>query len=407
MSWVDRIQDPFTISTGSGRTFTFAWRNASRQVEFNYVEFEFPNLPGTLVQRGEVKGTRYPIEIYFQGDDHLDEAERFRAAASDKRPWTISHPFYGTITAHPISLNFDNTQLNVTKITGTLLETITQDNPKSVIIPADKIKFNHGELKTTFGISFVTDIPSPGTKEKNSLIKNVGEAYNQVKNRISDTLDAEEYFNAFNEANAAILEATDFPLECITKVQAIINQPFQFSDSVKNRVNMLVSQFNRLRESVETITGKNDKKIYENNQGITVSAACAAAVTDPDYENSNDVVSIIDIITNIFDNYLEDLDGLQSDNGGDPESYIPDAASLRALNDIVNFTLSNLYDIALNSKQERSVILEDDSNVILLAHRFYGLQADDSTIDQIINNNNIGLNELLGIRKGRRIIYYV
>src|SRR5690606_25124377 len=195
MSWVDKIQDPFTISTGSGRTFTFAWRNASRQVEFNYVEFEFPNLPGTLVQRGEVKGTRYPIEIYFQGEDHLDEAERFRAAASDKRPWTISHPFYGTITAHPISLNFDNTQLNVTKITGTLLETITQDNPKSVIIPADKIKFNHEELKTTFGISFVTDIPSPGTTEKNSLIDNVSEAYNQVKNRISDTLDAEEYFN--------------------------------------------------------------------------------------------------------------------------------------------------------------------------------------------------------------------
>jgi hypothetical protein len=98
---------------------------------------------------------------------------------------------------------------------------------------------------------------------------------------------------------------------------------------------------------------------------------------------------------------------LQSDNASSPESYIPDANSLIGLNNIINFTISNLYDVALDSKQERSIILEEDSNIFLLTHRFYGLQEDDSSIDQFMDQNEIGLNEMLGIRKGRRIIYYV
>jgi hypothetical protein len=407
MSWVDAVQTEFSITTGDGEEYKVLWQNATKSVDFNIAEFEFPNLAGTLVQRGTPKGRRFNLEVYFQGEDTIEKSLAFEQSANDPRPWTMIHPFYGTIIAHPVSLLFDNSRYNVSKITGTLIETITQDNPKNVIVPADKIKQDHENLKVTFAESFVTDIPEPDTSDINTMTENTQSVYDQVKNKIANSVDAEEYFNAYNDANTAILDATDAPLEAITKVQDIINSPYQFTDSVVNRVNMLVSQFNRLRESVETIVGKNDKKIYENNAGVTISALAAASITLPDYTNRNDVVRIIDEITDAYDAYIEDIDGLQSDNGGDPESYVPDSTSLRALNDIVNFTISNLYDIALNSKQERAVILEEDSNVILLAHRFYGLQSDDSTIDQIINNNDIGLNELLGVRKGRRIIYYV
>lgn len=407
MSWIDQLNTEFSITTGDGEEYKVLWQNATKSVEFNIAEFEFPNLAGTLVQRGTPKGRRFNLEVYFQGEDTIERSMAFEQSANDPRPWTIIHPFYGSIIVQPVNLLFDNSRYNVSKITGTLIETITQDNPKNVVVPADKIIQEHEELKETFSESFVTDIPEPDTNDINTMTENTLSVYNQVKNKISDTLDAEAYFNFFNDANSAILEATEFPLECVTKIQTIIEAPFQFVDSVKNRVNMLVSQFNKLRESVETIVGKNNKKIYENNAGVSISSMCAASVTAIDYTNRKEVVAIIDIIKDAYDGFVLDLDGLQNDNGGDPESYIPDAGSLRALNDIVNFTISNLYDIALNSKQERAVILEEDSNVILLAHRFYGLQVDDITIDQIINNNDIGINELLEVRKGRRIIYYV
>jgi hypothetical protein len=77
------------------------------------------------------------------------------------------------------------------------------------------------------------------------------------------------------------------------------------------------------------------------------------------------------------------------------------------LTNLINFTLSNLFNIALGAKQERFVFLETDSNVILLAHRFYGLVPDDSTIDELIEQNEIGLTEILNIKAGRKIIYFI
>jgi hypothetical protein len=53
-----------------------------------------------------------------------------------------------------------------------------------------------------------------------------------------------------------------------------------------------------------------------------------------------------------------------------------------------------------------SLVLEEDSNVIILAHRFFGLLDDDSTIDQFIANNKIGLSQLMQVKKGTVVIYY-
>lgn len=407
MSWIDKVQTDFLITTGDGKEYKVDWVPTSKEVDYNVAEFDFPGVAGTLVQRGQPKGARYDLEVYFQGEENIEQGLDFQQSANDPRPWTIVHPIYGSVTVQPVSLRFDNRAYNITKITGSLIETITQDNPKNTIVPADKIILDNEALNETFANSFVTDVPVPNTNDINTLTANTSSVYNEVKKKISNTLDAEAYFNAFNTANAFILDATAFPLECIQKVQAILNAPFQFADSVKNRVNTLVSQFNKLHNSVENLVRRGDKKIYENNAGVTIAAICSGSVMVPDYKNRNDVVNIIDSITSVYQSYLTGLDSLQSDNGGTVDSYIPNADALIALNDLVNFTLSNLYDIALNSKQERIIFLEDDSNVILLAHRFYGLQADDSTIQQLIDNNNIGLNELLGLRKGREIIYYV
>jgi hypothetical protein len=66
-----------------------------------------------------------------------------------------------------------------------------------------------------------------------------------------------------------------------------------------------------------------------------------------------------------------------------------------------------LFEIAISAQQERSILCDSDTNVILLAHRFYGLLLDDSTIQRVMDNNSIGISEILDIKKGRKILYYV
>lgn len=439
MSWLDKIDTGLTIKTGDGEEFKPLWLNATKSREFNVSRFDFVNVQGTLVKRSEPRGREYSIEIYFTGEDHLDDAERFDDSSLDKRPWTISHPFYGSVLVQPQSLLFDNRDLNVTKITGTVVETITEDNPRTALSKLDKVNLDKQSLDELNERFFFYSLPSVEAKEKSALLKNIDLLYNKGKKAISDTTNFEEYTNFFNQANAAIIQATSLPLEAVRAAIAFFNYPIQFVDSVKNRINVLKEQFGLLRTTM--VTGNNPvsvdrrtKFLYENQATTVIGAFASAAVTpiepneEPEpvtiseaaqisaeeasinsqlgFNSRTDIVNVIATITENYNQLIEDLDALQGDNGGDPENYIPTFEVMMQLDSVINASIAALLELAVDGKQERRFFLEEDTNVINLAHRLYGLKPDDSTIDQLINDNAIGLNELLGLRKGREIVYY-
>ncbi len=411
MAWQDKVKNKFIVTTGDGKNYFPYWLNAAKSYDFNTAEFEFINISGTLVGRKTPKGKRYNIEIYFSGEytdgDHLDIAAEFDKSSQDPRRWTIQHPLYGKIIVQPLNLTFDNRDFNITKITGTVVETITQDQPKITVDPVDRIILDKETADQLISVVFETDIPAPTTHDKNTLTTNTSNLYNRIKDKIKDTVDAEAYFGLFNSANAAINKATTDPLSAIRAVQAMINAPFGFADTVRNRIAMLVSQFQTLQTSIANIAGKNDKRIYENNTGTLITSMCACAVTNYDYSNRSDVFQVAQNITDSYNSYLDSLDDLQDANGGNPDNFIPDGDSQIAISNIVDFTLANLFIIANNARQSRTIYLENDSNLIILTHRFFGLTVDDSTIDEFMNLNDIGLNELIEIKKGRPITYYV
>lgn len=408
MSWIDRISKPLIIKTGDGKSYNILWKNATRSREYNVAEFEFPEVDGTLVKRSRPKGMRYNVELYFVGEDNIDDAETFKTSCDDPRYWVISHPLYDSINVQPLNLTFDNTANNVTKITGTIVETITEDRPKTSVDPVDKIASDKIALDGTFAIAFANDV-QPNTFDKILLSNNVASAYNLGKKKVKLTIDAEGYFNAFNKANAAILDATSEPLAAMRAIQTVLNYPGYFEESVQNRLSVLTDQVEALRVGIPGVLTTAAKRIFENNIASLISSMLYASSTPQtdDYENRNDVISVVESLLDNYNQYISDIDSLQTDNGGELDSYIPDADSLRSLNLLLNFTVSNLFNIALGSKQERTLILEDDSNVVVLAHQFYAAQPDDSHIDKLINTNQIGINEMLGLRKGRTIKYYV
>lgn len=408
MSWLDQVKNPMVIRLGDGTEHQPKWINASKAKEFNTAEFEFPDLDGTLVYRGRPKGARYNLEIIFDGEDHLDTAQSFWDSADDSRLWTISHPYYGSITVQPLNLNQENKDYNVSRFTATIVETITEDAPKTSVDPVDRVATDKENLDETFASAFETDV-IPVTTDINTMQSNNESLYNLGEKRLSLDVDAEEYFNLFNTANAAVLDATAEPLAAARAIQAMINYPSLFTENVQNRLTCLVDQIDLLRINVETITDPNKKRIFQMYNGAVISAMTVAATTpqEGDYGNRDQVFTVVEQILSVYNTYLEDLDDMQTENGGDVDSFIPDAGSLIALNDLINFTLSNLFAIALDSRQERSFYLEDDSNAVILTHRLYGLDQADQAITDFMNQNEIGLNEILQIKKGRLIRYYV
>jgi len=136
-------------------------------------------------------------------------------------------------------------------------------------------------------------------------------------------------------------------------------------------------------------------------------ANTAVNPTDSDYKTITEVTSVIDQLVDVNNTYIANLNALQTINGGDINSYVPNFTFANNLSILFNFVLSHLFVIAIDAQQKRVVTLTEDSNVILLAHRYYGLTVDDSTIERFMNQNNIGINEIMNIEKGREIIYYV
>jgi len=406
MSWEDQIKQNFIITCGDGQRFQPLWDDKAvvKDVEYNLSEFNFPNVEGTFVDRRLAKGSRYAMNIVFQGAEHLAESARFEQSAKDRRPWVIDHPKYGRFTAQPASLNFDDTSLNYTKITGTLLETILRGLPTVTISPVDQIEelksisFNSGALL------FSSEPPIP----QNMAVANAS-FYSAGINSGAPQIQTEAYFNLFNDANSAILNATAQPLAAITALQAVIGAPAQFTIAVRQRLQILVNQFAGLIGTLGNISSQAGKLQFETTTGTVLSSMCSAASTPlpNDYVNMVDVLDVVQIILNAQTSFINALDSLQTDNGGNTDSYVPGLQFVTDVTDLVNFTVSELFEIAIGAQQERSIFCESDTNVILLAHRFYGLDQQDANIQRVMNNNSIGLSEILDIRKGRKILYYV
>lgn len=261
----------------------------------------------------------------------------------------------------------------------------------------------------TAGESFSNQV-TPTTEDLNLISENTELAYKKGIDFVFDDHEANNYFNLFNKANAAIIDGTQEPFLMISAVQDVLIYPSLFSTTVKDRFTLLKSQLDGLKSKIETLTTKNSKTIFENNSAAIITAMVNTSVSplnENDYQNKKDVLKVVDDLLFYYNGFISDIDYLQSPNGYNVGAYIPDFDSMSSLKMLVNFTIDQLFNIALNARQEREIQLEDDSNIYVLTHRFYGLDVNDSSIDEFIRNNSIGMSELLGLKKGRFIKYYV
>ena len=105
--------------------------------------------------------------------------------------------------------------------------------------------------------------------------------------------------------------------------------------------------------------------------------------------------------------YLEILDSAQVDIIDVENTYHADPVSQLELYELITETTGNLFALAFDAKQERTVIVDVDTNLVLLTHKFLGLDANDENMESFRELNNIKNDELFKVKKGRTIKYFV
>lgn len=411
MAWTENIDTNIVVVTGDGKTYTPLYRIAERNKEYNTAEFNFIGVSGTLVDRRLPKSYRQTIDLIFQGEDHLEDYKTFILSADDVRPWNVYHPMYGNITVHPLRVNEDPKGLGLTELRVDWMETITTVNPSVVIDPQEKVQLDSVKLSETAAQSFENNLNDPSVTDLALMQSQMDSAYS-ISNELEKTgPEANKYFDLYTVASNKLNEGIDRAQQLAFASITVMTYPSYFTAGIKPRLNILKKQFLSLSAQMETLNNFGKKTVYETMAGSIVNAMANASVTTTTENNLNsatEVVEAAEILSSVYNSFLVNLDFLQTPDVGRPNSYTPDVNFMSGLDILVNLAVSQLLNIALESQQERVITLEKDSNVINLVHRFYGITSgDDSEITRFMDQNNIGLNEMLQVKKGRSIVYYV
>lgn len=418
MTWIDLENTEYTISTGDDKKYTPFWFKAKRRWDFCIGKFQFIDVPGTLVKRGERQSTEYAFDIIFQGADHLAEAEEFRKSSFNKKAWTITHPHYGSIYVQPVSLEQDNTSGNQSRFTGLIIETLKDDGSEVPNKAPDAVKAEAEEARVSLNEHLEADlITPPSTSFVQRLQGNMDASKDFILSKIAFVQDnVDTVTSAYAIANSLINKSIFDTLDVANACSDLVVAPASFEDSVANRLAQLdglAAVFNADVARIIAIYGKPEevlqrKLLYENNMGLLITGYCETVVTNiaGDFDYRPDVLRIIENILNTHNGFLENLYTLQSANGGMLHAFIPHPGSITALQALVYNTMLYLFDAADQAAQQLVYVLPYDSNVILIANQLYPTDDIEVATQKIIKNNNIGLNELLVLRKGRRIVYY-
>lgn len=406
MSWIERVNTDLKITTGDTAQYYPFWVNAQKSKEFNNTEFLFRNVSGTLVDRRLPKGRRYSVEMFFQGEDYIDVSDRFDKSSNNPKAWTIEHPIYGQIVVQPIGLSFDNSQLNTTKITGTLVETIGSKAIKTGVSAPELIQQKVYNTNVFMSEDFGVAIPEPPVSLLQAMTANVNAAYAAISSQIAKAQDAIDYTNEYNQANTLINNTVYDITDVIGQVQTLLLAPATFSDTVLNRLLLAQQQFAAIIIPPSTAT-PDTKQLYQNNAAVPILCMCLASITQYDYGNRSEVINAVDTITDTYNSYIVTLDTLQTATGGDLNSYIPSPDVILKLSDTVAVTIAALYEISEQSRQQRTIFLPEDMTLVQAAYKYFGLVADDTTITTMITTNNIGRVEYLLLKKNRAITYTI
>lgn len=406
MSWQDRDKLDIKVTTGDGQEFVFLWKTASQKTKWHGDAKSYIQMSDSNVEKRKRQGRIFPLELFFQGDDHLETATAFELALDDPNPITIEHPYYNTIVCHILEVDRDNSDLNISRITCTAIETMVGyvaniRNIRDVVllrkIEIDSLLNEQPEINPTIQDLTVLQDTTGKVQKLGGKIIGVGD-------------QAQEYYNAFALANGYIDTFIQNPIVAMQSLNTFLSMPALFLTGVTDRVRILKEQFETLRLTLFGINSIGGKKLYEAQQIGILSAMAQAALLpfQNDYTNASTAVAITRILTDSYDLFLTDLDLLQSTNNTTPSSFIPSFAMSIKMQEMMNLTISGLYDFALSGRKQRTYTLPEDSCVILLTHKLMRLDSEDKNIDEFIKNNGLTHRQIaLGIDKGTTVNYYV
>lgn len=402
MTWKDRLNDiEFSITTGDGKVFKPLWKNGEKSKEFNIAKYDFINLEGSFVDRKKGQSNLHPLLFWFQGDDHIEQCNAFETSATNNKPWTVEHPFYGTLKGQPVNLSRNDNNYGITEVSVSFWESIIEDLPNSDISPKDEVRAMVDKVNVLSAQSFA-DGSKPIASDIDFVKNNTIISASKFE---ADAVNYTSFQNTVSKGIKASDKIVTSTLDSFYSLQKVLVEPANFNDSVIRKIKSYINAYESIKDGLGTVLSK----YYYESQGATIIAGINLVAINPnstDYVSRTDIEIVNTLMLDLYSDYLETLDTLQIEVYDINNAWSPDIDIQSQLSLMVSFTSQQLFTLSFNARQEREYQLLEDSNLIILTHRFVGLDPNDENLGEFRQLNNIRNNELYKIKKDRIIKYY-
>jgi len=411
MPWNEIYQEA-AYTSPSGVRRTFQYENVRRAFDKNTAEFTFPGADGTFVQDLGRSGYRFPMRLFFWGDDYDVQVELFEKGLSEAGVGVLDHPIYGTFNVVPIGriIRRDDlvTRANQAIIEVTFLETI------EVTLPASEVS---AQSQVESKVAETTDKAAEQTGDDTSVeipAEEVGFAQklNSITSKIKDKMSVVSGFtdNVQKEFDAivdSIENSVDVlvgdPIAMGYQIVALLQSPSRVISSFQAKFDAYGNLIDDLISSDLTPTldskAKNDLAITS----VTLTGAMLGNVSSVLQSEFNTRVEALEAAENIL--LKMDEVTLWKDNNQTTLSTIDTGEMYQSLQETVALIAGFLVQISFTLKQERVLVTSRARTIVDLCAELYGNV--DESIDFFISSNDFTGDELFEIPAGRRVVYYI
>ena len=412
MPWNDRIIEAAYNSPGGTRV-VFDYENVSKSFDKKTTAFNFPDANGTYIQDMGHSGRRYPLRIFFWGDDYDLQALAFEAMLQEVGTGKLEHPTYGVVNVVPFGTVTQRDDLktaaNQAIIEVVFWETIGLIYPASQTDPASSVLTSVDEYNDAAAAEF-EDVASLDSAVEQSSFKNTYTALlDNVKSGLQSIADVQadvqKQFNAINDSiNNGIDVLISDPLTLAFQTVILIQAPARALTSITARLDAYKNLADSILSGDNATPGndaRNSNAFHANDlYASTYVAGSIVSVVNNQFATKTDALEAAEVILTQFNDLI-----VWRDNNYESLGEIDAGSAYQQLQEAVALTAGFLVEISFTLKQERRLILDRNRTIIDLVAELYG--SIDDQLDFFITSNDLSGSEILELPIGREILYYV
>ena len=407
MAWTERIREAAYTSPSGVRT-AFDYENVGLDVDKKTTAFNFPDADGTYVQDLGHSGRRYPLRIFFWGEDHDETAEAFMASLLESGAGRLEHPLYGVVDVVPFGAisRRDNlkTAANQSVLEVEFWETLGLVYPSAVSDPSSEVLAAVNEYNDAAAAALEADLELDDALDAVTFKNTYQGLFDSAKSGLQAIADAQADVRQKFEAVAASIDSgldvfVQQPLTLAFQTLTLIQTPALVFQGVTARLDAYKDLAGALLSGDGAEVKANDFYTSDLYASTYVSGAIVSAV-NAQFATKTDALTAADDLLSLFADVADWRDANYRALGA-----VDTGTSYQQLQEAVAVAAGFLVQISFTLKQERRLVLTEPRTIVDLAGELFG--SVDTELDFLIESNNLSGSEILELPRGREIVYYL